>query len=230
MLPKHRVREFHVERSVVVKQVIKEAERHMEKKLATIKSEIAGKGVSYTVTPSRTAPEFMRLLESLGLVVKVACINTDWWTQWGFSENATRQVVEAFQTELGGLRSSPRIHVNLDVDEEMERIREGAVDLAIVEVLISNPSRVMLYERNGIKALDPCTMHYSSSRAPHSQIVRVGTTINNKLKSWLPPRDLLCLRHDYRGRRLPTTFSDLGEELLWEGIVQNVRRDKSGLR
>ena len=168
MLPKHRVREFHVERSVVVKQVIKEAERHMEKKLATIKSEIAGKGVSYTVTPSRTAPEFMRLLESLGLVVKVACINTDWWTQWGFSENATRQVVEAFQTELGGLRSSPRIHVNLDVDEEMERIREGAVDLAIVEVLISNPSRVMLYERNGIKALDPCTMHYSSSRAPHS--------------------------------------------------------------
>jgi hypothetical protein len=204
------------------------AQKDMKRKIAKTMREIGGKSISFTLTPSRTTMEFMRLLESLGLAIKVVCVNTDWWTRWGFSENAIRQVAEAFQTELGGLRSNPHIYVNLDANEEMEKIGEGGVDLAFVEVLTSDPSRVMLYERNGVKALSPRMMHYSPLRVTYSQIARLGTVIDDKLKSLLLPRDLLYLDQSYHGRASLIGPSDLDEEVFWKEIAQSAWRDKNG--
>jgi nitrogenase molybdenum-iron protein alpha/beta subunit len=210
-------------------RVLEDVEADVESKLTRIRGEIRGKRISYTVTPSTVTPEFMRILEDLGLVIKCICVNTDWWKRWGLSEDAARQVIEAFQIEIGKLRSSPHVYIDLDINEETERIKESGTDLAVIDVLISDPSRVMYYEDRGIKALSPYMMRYSAFRISYLQIIHLGEIIEAKLKSPLPVRDLLYLRYNYHGHRFPTMLSDLGEEILWEEIMQNVWRDNNGI-
>jgi len=207
--------------------VVNERERALETELKEIRKEIKGKKIAYVCTPLYTTPEFMKILEMLGLNISVLCINTEWWRRWGMSKRTVDRLVGEFRSNLNDIGSDPEIYADLTIEEEVERLKEKGVDLIIGDVLISDASRTMFYENHGIRALNPHCMGYSSFRISFSQIIRLGRMIADRLHSPLPERDLLYLRYQYHPGRYPTLLSDVSDEFRWEKIMKKVWRGKA---
>ncbi|MBW2030083.1 MAG: hypothetical protein JRJ31_13515 [Deltaproteobacteria bacterium] len=208
--------------------VVRNEEARLQKRLKEVKKEIKGKRIAYVCTPLYTTPESIKLLEMFGLDIKMLSISTMWWRRWGMSKSNTQRLVSELKDNLKELQSAPEIYTDLSMEEEVERIRENDIDLAIGDVLVSDISRTMYYENHGIRSLSPHSMGYSSFRISFSQIAYLGTMIASRLNSPVPGRDLLYLRYQYHPERFPTLLSDLSDELRWEKIMKNVWRDGNG--
>ncbi len=211
-------------------KVISERQSLLEVSLKEIRKETKGKKVSYTVTPLFTTPQFMKLLEMLGLEIKVVFINTVWWKRFGFSGNDARKVINELKNQMKGLQSNLAVFEELNVSEEVEEIKKRDVDIAISDVLASDTSRTMFYENEGIKSVTPHFMGYSPFRISFSQIARLGKVITDRLNSNPPQHELLYLKYPRHQYRFPTMLSDLSEELRWEEIMKKVWRGKNGVR
>ena len=206
------------------KVVVRDQQRNLENDLKEIRKEIKGKKIAYICTPLYTTPEFMSLLELFGLNIKMLCISTQWWRRWGMSKKVAKKLVTELKHNLKELQSNPKIYVDLTIEEEVDRIKQDDIDLAIGDVLVSDISRAMLYENHGIRSLSPHSMGYSSFRISFSQIAYLGTMIASRLNSPVPGRDLLYLRYQYHPERFPTLVTDLSDELRWEKIMKKVWR------
>ncbi|HDD44367.1 MAG TPA: hypothetical protein ENG63_05865, partial [Candidatus Desulfofervidus auxilii] len=95
---------------------------------------------------------FIRLIEELGFKIKLLLINTLWWRRWGMAKKTAKKVVKEFIESLN-ISSNPSIYTDLKIDEELDAIRQKEVDLVICDVLVSDISRTMLYENNGIRSV-----------------------------------------------------------------------------
>ena len=208
-------------------KVVRNEEARLEKRLEEIKKEIKGKRIAYVCTPLYTTPESIKLLEMFGLDIKMLSISTMWWRRWGMSKRNAQRLVSELKDNLKGLQSAPEIYTDLSMEEEVERIRENDIDLAIGDVLVSDISRTMYYENHGIRSLSPHSMGYSSFRISFSQIAYLAAMIISRLNSPVPGRDLLYLRYQYHPERFPTLVTDLSDELRWEKIMKKVWRDRS---
>lgn len=204
--------------------VVREMEQDLETRFSEIRTETKGKKVAYICTPLHTSPEIVRLLEILGLDIRVLCINTEWWRRWGMSKRTVDRVVAEFRARLNDIRSDPMIYSDLTIEEEVERLKGSGVDLVMADVLISDTSRSMLYENHGIRALNPHSMGYSSFRISFSQNIRLGKIIADRLRVPVWKRDLVYLRYSYHPGRYPTLLSDVSDEFRWEKIMKKVWR------
>ena len=206
------------------KAVIREREKDLEAVLSDIRREIKGKSIGYVCTPLYTSPEIMRLLEMLGLNIRVLSINTEWWRRWGMSRSAVNRVVREFKASLTHIRSDMEICWDLTIEEELERLKESNIDLVIGDVLVSDTSRTMFYENHGIRALNPHTLGYSSFRISFSQNFRLGRMIADRLRSPVWKKELIYLQYPYHPGRFPTLSSEISDELRWEKIMKKVWR------
>ncbi|HDZ24609.1 MAG TPA: hypothetical protein ENH70_08750 [Desulfobacteraceae bacterium] len=209
-------------------KVVRNEEARLEKRLKEVKKEIKAKRIAYVCTPLYTTPESIKLVEMFGLDIKMLSISTMWWRRWGMSKSNAQRLVSELKDNLKGLQSAPEIYTDLSMEEEVERIRENDIDLAIGDVLVSEISRTMYYENHGIRSLSPHSMGYSSFRISFSQIAYLATMIASRLNSPVCSRDLLYLHYQYHPERFPTLVTDLSDELKWEKVMKKVWRDRSG--
>lgn len=210
-------------------QVVKEKEKNLERDIKEIRKEIKGKKIAYTLTSLTATPNFVETLEYLGVEIKIVIIDIRWWKRWGFSASSSGKVTKELTNQIKSLYSNVVFYVDLNIEEEIERIKEAGVDLAIADLIQADTSRRMLYENNGIKAISSFYMGYSPYRMSFSQIVHLGKMIASKLRTPLPERNLLYLKNKYHKYRFPTLITDLSEELLWEEVMEKVWRDKNGI-
>jgi len=124
------------------------------------------------------------------------------------------------------MSSNPSIYTDLKIDEELDAIRQKEVDLVICDVLVSDISRTMLYENNGIRSVSPHYMGYSSFRISFSQVKKLAEIILSAFNSKPYKRDLIYFKYDYHKERFPTLISDIPDELRWERIMKHVWRGK----
>jgi len=199
----------------------------INKRLQDVRAELRGAKIAFICTPLYTTPEFIKLLETLGLDISLLLVNTMWWRRWGMTDGYAKKVVHEFLNNLRWLKSSPKILVDITIEEEVDRLREHQVDLAIGDVLISDPSRMMHYENSGIKSLSPHSLGYSSFRISFSQVSYLGKMILRKLNSPLRETDLLYMRYRYHPERFPTMLSEVSDEYTWERIMKKIWRGKA---
>lgn len=95
------------------KQVVRDRESVLWHDLKSIRNEIKGKRIAHICTPLYTTPMFIKLLESLGLSIKLLLINTMWWRRWGMSKGTAKRLTQEFISNLEGLQSSPKIYIDL---------------------------------------------------------------------------------------------------------------------
>ena len=205
-------------------EVLKEKENLLEKRLSSIRKEINGKRIAFVCTPLYTTPNFLKLFEKLGLNISILVVNTWWWRRWGMSPSNAKKVADEFIKNLRSLNSEFDVYVDLPIQDEVERIKEKDVDLAIGDILISDVSRTMLYEQNGIRHISPYYIGYSSFRISLFQILRLAEAIRDKLSQRIDKKDLIYLRYNYHPDRFPTLMSDLRDEIRWERIMKKVWR------
>ena len=143
------------------------------------------------------------------------------------TDGCAKRVVDEFLNNLRWLKSSPKILIDLTIEEEVDRLREHQVDLVIGDVLISDLSRMMYYENSGIKSLSPHSLGYSSFRISFSQVLYLGEMILKRLNRPLRETDLLYMRYRYHPERFPTMLSEISDEYIWERIMKKVWRGRS---
>ncbi len=205
------------------KKIVKDKEIFLWRDLKDIKQELQGKEIAYVCTPLYTTPVFIRLLESLGLSIRLILINTLWWRRWGMSKYTSNKLIKEFIDSLN-INSSPIIYNDLYIDEELSIIKQRNIDLVICDVLVSDISRTMFYENNGIRSISPHYMGYSSFRISFSQVKKLAQIILHAFNSNLPKKDLIYFKYAYHKERFPTLISDISDELRWERIMKYVWR------
>jgi len=218
------------DRQAEAREVLGARERDLQHEIESIRREIKGKTIAYISTPIFTTPMFLTLLEMFGLEVKMLCINTHWWRRWGMSKQAMDPLIEQLKSELKALKLNLCIHIDLTIDEEVEKIKQNEIDLTLGDVIVSDIARTMYYENHGINALSPHCLGYSSFRISFSQIARLGRMIAARLNRRVPDRNLLYFRYHYHPHRFPSLMSDVSDERKWEKIMQQVwkKNDASG--
>ena len=199
----------------------------IDKSLQDIRAELRRRRIAFICTPLYTTPKFIKLLETLGLDISLLIVNTMWWRRWGMTDGCAKRVVDEFLNNLRWLKSSPKILIDLTIEEEVDRLREHQVDLVIGDVLISDLSRMMYYENSGIKSLSPHSLGYSSFRISFSQVLYLGEMILKRLNRPLRETDLLYMRYRYHPERFPTMLSEISDEYIWERIMKKVWRGRS---
>lgn len=199
-------------------EVLSKEKSALDAKLRRIRKILSDKAFSVVLVPMTVSVEYLKVLEFIGLKVKVLFINTEWLERFGTKKEYTEAMADEFRklaTELG----IDTIFINLDTFEEVKRAKEMGVDLTLVDTLTEDEERIMLYEQNGVKAISPSMYGYSPYRISYAMITRLGEGIVRKIEDRLPGRKLLFFEYPVDGWRFPCLKDTLHCRICWEEMM-----------
>ncbi len=200
-------------------EVLSKEKSALEEKLRRIRELLRDKTFSLVLVPMTISLEYLKLLEFIGLKIKALFINTEWLERFGTKKRYTNEIANEFRM-LANKLGVEEVFINLDAFEEVKKAKARAVDLALVDTLIEDEERTMLYEHNGIKAISPSLYGYSPYRISYAMITRLGEGIVRKIGNRLPRRKLLFFEHAVDGWRFPCLKDTLHCRICWEEMMQ----------
>jgi len=198
--------------------VLKNVQSALDAELGIIRKQLKDKAFSVVLVPMTISVEYLKMLEFIGLNIKVLFINTEWLERFGTKKEYTDAIANELREHANKL-GIEAVFTNLEAFEEVKKAKETGVDLALVDTLTDDEERTMLYEQNGVKAMSPSLCGYSAYRISYAMITRLGEEIVRKMENRLPKRKLLFFDYAVNGWRFPCLEDTLHCRICWEEMM-----------